>query len=111
MPEWGRGAKAGLLSGIAYGILSGMIALDVMTARSAEILAQIRSTLPRDFPIEPERIMEYTKMMAVPGSIITGIIFGSILGLIFAAVYVRLHGKNSEVKGVVVTVIFWVIMT
>jgi hypothetical protein len=111
MADWGRGAKAGLLSGVVYGVLNGMIALDVMTVRSAEIIAQLRGTLPSGFPIQPERIMEYMQMMAVPSSIISGIIFGTILGLVFSAVYERIPSKSPEIKGVIAAVVFWLIMT
>ena len=111
MPDWGRGAKAGLLSGAVYGALNGMIALDVMTVRSAEILAQISGALPSGFPIQPARIMEYMRMMAVPSSIISGIIFGTVLGLVFSAVYRKIPSKSPEVKGVIAAVTFWLIMT
>jgi L-cystine uptake protein TcyP (sodium:dicarboxylate symporter family) len=111
MPDWGRGAKAGLLSGAVYGVLNGLIALDVITVRSAEITAQLRSTLPSGFQIDPARLVEFMKTMAVSGSIISGIIFGTILGLVFSAVYGKIPSKSPEVKGVIAALAFWIIMT
>ncbi len=100
MAEFRRGALAGGVAGVIYGIFFGVSGLAVMLAFGVK-LEQL---------IGPG-IAELGTVALVPIFIISGIVVGVAVGVIFgvayAALYGRVPGDTSIRKGAVFSIIFW----
>ena len=99
MARLSRGATAGAVSGVIYGPVNWLI-------------INIGISLPYgNLGNWVARIMT-NGMWALGAMIIMNLIFGIILGLIFglifAALYDKLPGKTSAIKGIVISLIYWV---
>ena len=115
MTEWGRGAKAGLVSGLIYGILSGVIwaagfAVFVPLEEIREVYfpAKLFMEFGPEFSLETLRMIGVVSMFIA--GIILGIVFGTIFGVIFAPTYMILPGKASLTKGIIFWVVFCILL-
>jgi len=99
MKDFGRGVKVGVCTGIIYGIISPIFLLI-----SGEY-NYLYSTTSGNFLV----------IIWVFGTLIYGIIFGIIYGLIFgliyAAVYDKIPGTSSTVKGIILSLLLWLIFS
>jgi hypothetical protein len=100
--ELGRGVKAGILAGLVYGILYA-ISVPIFFYFFASLLG---------FRTSPSLWGGYYVQLIVnPFTlIIGGPILGLILGIIYAFTYNWLPGSRAQTKGVVLTLIVWVII-
>lgn len=107
MAEFGRGIKAGIVAGIIYGILLGVLFGVVLTA--------LVGTVPTGMENIPgmENISITVGALGaavlIPMMIVGGIFFGIIFGAIYAAVYGSLPGGTSVKKGIVFSIILWLL--
>lgn len=97
MAELARGAKAGIVSGVIYGALNGLFVK----------LVAISVLFPSAFA---EHFGQGLLITWFGGGVIFGVIGGVIFGLILAAGYTRLSGRTSVIKGVILSIPFWVVM-
>jgi len=100
--EWKLGIKTGLVAGAIYGFLAGIVALAISIVMREEIIKQIQAQfarVPYDIPITAEQVYPITVAMSVPGAVISGLIVGAILGIVFLVLYGELLGKDSKRKG------------
>ena len=112
MADFGRGIKAGIISGIIYGIIIGIfsaivsfIMWDTISAAYDDVISGFGFGGLIEFTLEGQIINGFI------GGIIYGIIFGLIFGLIYAAVYNSLPGSTSIMKGIVLMLIVWLILS
>ena len=99
-----RGAKAGAVSGVIFGALLGSIGnigLNVINGIINGRLEWFVASLMTEGMMWLGPIIVY---------IIFGVIGGLIFGLMFAALYDKLPGKTPKSKGIVTSIIFWVVL-
>lgn len=108
MTEWRRGAKAGAVSGLISGIIIG-ITFATWLAISAS---------PEQFRMVAAPEADPEAAYLIYWGLIVGTIFsysffgpavGTLLGLIFAATYMRLPAKTALIKGIVLGIAFWIV--
>jgi len=103
MVEYSRGLKAGIISGLIFGIVNAIAA--------AFIYWFMLESIPGEMWEGLTNAGIYTLTLLIPGKIIFGIIGGAIFGLIFAAFYNRLPGSKPIVNGIVIAIIYWLIFS
>ena len=96
--DFARGAKAGVVSGAIYGPINWLI-INIGIALINGDLGNWVTHIMTDGIWFLDCIIK---------NLISGLIFGLILGLIFAAVYDKLPGKTPTIKGIVISIIYWV---
>ena len=95
-----RGATAGAVSGVIYGPVNWLI-------------INIGINLPYgDLGNWVNRIMTdgMWALNCIITNLISGVILGLVFGLIFAALYDKLPAKTPAIKGIVISIIYWVAM-
>ena len=92
MVDLNRGLKAGAVSGVIYGV-AGPIINGLIYSFSWRYGSPF-----------------YLFLNAIWG-IIPGLILGIIIGLIFAATYKLIPGTTSMVKGIIISIFFWLIFS
>ena len=103
MAEYVRGLKAGVISGLIFGIVNATVA--------AFIYWFMLESLPGEMSEGTIKAGLYTLSYLIPGKIIFGIIGGVIFGLIFAAFYYKLPGSKPIVNGILLAIIYWLIFS
>jgi hypothetical protein len=104
MAELLRGAKAGAVSGIIFGALLGSIGNIGLNLINGIINGNLEYFVAS---LTTERMMSLGPIIVY---IIFGVIGGLIFGLMFAAIYEKLPGKTPKSKGIVTSIIFWVVL-
>lgn len=105
--EWGRLFKTGLVSGIIYGVLQGIVSMLSYVFYREQIIETIRAALPSnvEIPMTMEQLADIGMMFAIPGSIVGGIIAGLVFAFIFSVLYGELVGKDSKRKGLFLSIL------
>ncbi len=92
MTDLSKGLKAGAVSGVIYGAVG-------------EVIKSIIASLSWGYGIH-----YYVFFSAIWGAIY-GLILGIIVGLIFAVAYKSLPGTTSMVKGIIISIFSWLIVS
>jgi len=112
MAEYGRGAKAGLVSGAISGIIIAISQAALFQFYTNEVRTAIQSAIPPGSPLTVDQLMTITFYSILIGSFFAGLIGGAILGLIFAAVHTKYMKSSSlQMKGLVFGVVLFIIGT
>jgi hypothetical protein len=93
-----RGAKAGAVSGIIYGPVNWLIiniGINLPYGNLGNWVARIMTN-------------GMWALNCIIMNLIPGAILGLIFGLIFATLYDKLPGKTPPIKGIVISIIYWV---
>jgi hypothetical protein len=99
MVEYIRGFKAGIISGLIFGIINAIVA--------ALFYWFMLESIPGEMSEGTIKVGLYTLSYMIPGKIIFGIIGSIIFGLIFAAFYNKLPGSKPIVNGILLAIIYW----
>jgi len=105
----GTGAKAGVVSGAVYGVISAVTMYVMVLSMKEEVISVIGESLPQDFPITAEQLFEFTLILVPIFAILFGLVVGVILGVIYGWGYEKIPGGNAVYKGLIIGVIFWII--
>ena len=104
--ELSRGAKAGAVSGGVSGVVHSPIqnfgGMIVWT-----IIGRLRNLPVQSFESWVAGFMQPWFLASIIGQIIIGVVAGLIFGLMFAALYDKLPGKTPKMKGIVMSIIYW----
>ncbi|MHB1470312.1 MAG: DUF6789 family protein [Thermoplasmataceae archaeon] len=115
MGRGSTGAKAGVVAGIAYGILGAIFTLVILIVDKSAIIAALdayASTLSSLGLKTSGSALYSTELLTAPvGAVIEGIVGGIILGAIFGLAVHKIPGRNDKVKGMVFGFILWFIFT
>ncbi len=115
MGRGSTGAKAGVVAGIAYGILGAIFTLVILIVDKSAIIAALdayASTLSSlGFKASGSALYSTELLTAPVGAVIEGIVGGIILGAIFGLSVHKIPGRNEKVKGMVFGFILWFIFT
>ena len=103
MTEYVRGLKAGIVSGLIFGITNAII--------GALTYWFMLESIPGEMSEGLIKVGTHTLTLLIPGKIIFGIIGGVIFGLIFAVFYSKLPGSKPIVNGIATAIIYWVIFS
>ena len=103
MAEYVRGFKAGIISGLIFGIINATLA--------ALIYWFMLDSMPGEMSEGIIKAGLYTISYMIPGKIILGIIGSIIFGLIFAAFYDKLPGSKPIINGILLAIIYWLIFS
>ena len=98
MAELFRGAKAGAVSGVIYGPVNWLIiniGLNVPYGHLGNWFARIMTD-------------GMYALNCIIMNLISGVILGLVFGLIFVALYDKLPGKTPAIKGIVISIIYWI---
>lgn len=98
MAELFRGAEAGAVSGVIYGPVNWLI-INIGINLPYGNLGHWVAGLMTDGMWFLDCIIK---------NLISGVILGLIFGLMFAALYDKLPGKTPTIKGIVISIIYWV---
>lgn len=113
MAELGRWAKAGIVAGIFYAILSAILGAIVIFIFKETIMEYAEEALINVgiTGTDVESLLVFIFPAMIFGIIIGGIIFGLIFGLIYAALYNSLPGSTSVAKAIILSIIAWLIFS
>jgi len=103
MAELVSGAKSGVISGSIYGVINTVVINVVVTGL-------IFPTVFPEFFVGGLRFLRITVVAVwLIGGLIIGAFGGLVFGLIFAVLHGRLPGKTPKIKGIILSIVFWVI--
>ncbi len=111
MGDTRTGVKAGLVAGIIYGVVLGILSYITVTAEKAQIVAAIASKLPADSPFTANQLYGIVVLLTPGIAAIGGILGGLIVGAIYGRLFDRIPGKTSLIKGVLVGMVLWIILS
>lgn len=103
MTEYVRGLKAGIASGLIFGIANAII--------GALTYWFMLESMPGEMSEGTIKAGTYTLTLLIRDKIIFGIIGGVIFGLIFSVFYYKLPGSKPIVNGIATAIIYWVIFS
>ena len=104
------GIKAGVVSGLIYGIfLAPLIYLELILFKE-EYMSMIIASLTSS-SITPEEAYNITLLIGPILVFIMGIILGLIFGIIYGWAYNRIPGRTSIIKGIIFGLILWFILS
>ena len=109
MGNAGNGAKAGLVAGIAYGLVLGIISYFTLLSIKSTVLADIAKSLPSSTSFTPDQIFDIAVVIAPVVVVIVGIIGGLILGAIYGKLLERIPGGSPIRKGVMFGLVLWLL--
>lgn len=100
--DFSRILKTGIVSGIIYGAMQGVISLLSFVFYREQIIAMLRDSIPSNVNIgmTMDQLADISMVTAIPGSIVGGMITGILMCVIFALMYDTLLGKDSRKKGI-----------
>ena len=103
MTEYIRGLKAGIVSGLIFGIANAIVA--------SLIFWFMLESIPGEMSEGLIKVGTYILTLLIRDKIIFGIIGGVIFGLIFSIFYNKLPGSKPIVNGIATAIIYWVIFS
>ena len=86
MGSAGNGAKAGIVAGIAYGLILAVTTYFTLESIRSNILAAITQQLPSGTQFTPDQIFNIALVVAPIVVVIVGVLGGVILGAIYGKV-------------------------
>jgi uncharacterized membrane protein len=107
----GNGVKAGLIAGIVYGIVLGIFGYFTVVSDKSTVLAAIASRLPANSPFTADQLYGIVVLVAPAFAAVSGVIGGIIIGAVYGRLYERIPGRTSTVKGLVVGIVMWLLIS
>lgn len=109
MGSAGNGAKAGVVAGIAYGLILAVTTYLTLESIKSNVLAAITQQLPSGTQFTPDQIFNIALVVAPIVVVIVGVLGGVILGAIYGKVIERIPGGSTVIKGVIFGVVLWLL--
>jgi Family of unknown function (DUF6789) len=110
MGSAGNGAKAGLVAGIAYGIILAIVSYITLESIKSTVIADIAKTnVTANTSLTPEQIFNIALLVAPIFVVIAGVIGGLILGAIYGKLLERIPGGTVLMKGIIFGIVLWLL--
>lgn len=103
----GTGAKAGIVAGIAYGVILAVVSYFTLLSIKSTVIAAITKALPANSQFTPDQLFNIALDVAPIFVVIVGVVGGLILGAIYGKVLERIPGKSPVMKGVIFGLVLW----
>jgi uncharacterized protein DUF6789 len=107
----GNGAKAGVVAGIAYGIILAIVSYFTLISIKSSVISAISRSLPSNTPFTPEELFGIALLLTPVIVVIVGVIGGVILGAIYGKLIERIPGGSPVIKGIIFGAILWVLVS
>lgn len=104
------GAKSGIVAGLFYGIIEGVMGYFSVASQKPVVMALISRTVPPGSPFTSQQLFQAALYGTVVIYIIAGLLIGTFLGVIFALIHGSTPGRSSIMKGMVFGIIIWMIV-
>ncbi len=109
MGSTGNGAKAGLVAGVAYGIVLGIVSYFTLVSIKSTVITDITNSLPANSTFTPDQVYNIALLIAPVFVIIVGVIGGLILGAIYGKLLERIPGGSPVIKGIIFGLVLWLL--
>lgn len=110
MSKVSYGAKAGLVAGLFYGIVEGVLGYFSVVSQKTAVMALINKSIPAGSSITPQQLYQAALYGTVLIFILAGLLIGTFLGVIFAMINESTPGKSNVRKGLVFGLLIWIIL-
>ena len=111
MGSTGNGAKAGLIAGIAYGAIIGVVSYFTLLSIKSTVITSIAKSLPSNTPFTPDQLFNIALIVTPIFVVIAGLVGGLILGAIYGKLLERIPGGTTMIKGIIFGVALWVLVS
>jgi len=111
MGSTGQGAKAGLVAGVGYGAVLGIVSYFTLLSIKSTVITTITKSLPANSPFTPDQIFGIALLVAPVFVVIFGLVGGLILGAIYGKVLERIPGGTPMIKGIIFGAVLWLIVS
>jgi hypothetical protein len=111
MGSAGNGAKAGLVAGIAYGVVLGIVSYFTLISIKSTVIADITKSMPSNTSFTPDQIFSIALLIAPVVVVIFGIIGGLVLGAIYGKLVERIPGGSPLIKGIMFGAVLWLLVS
>ena len=99
MGSTGNGAKAGIVAGIAYGVILAVVSYFTLLSIKSTVITAITKALPANSQFTPDQLFNIALVVAPIFVVIVGVVGGLILGAIYGKVLERIPGKSPVIEG------------
>ncbi len=115
MGKTSNGAKAGVVSGLTYGIIAAIFTFLWFNLFKTQVMDAFAKVISSSATLTgqgmtAQSLYNYEMILEPVLAIIEGLIIGLIMGIIFAYVYQKLPGSKITTKGLIFGIILWVIL-
>jgi hypothetical protein len=111
MGSAGNGAKAGVIAGIAYGIILGIVGYFTLISIKSMVISVLSQNLPPNSPFTPEQLVGITLLLTPVIVTVVGVIGGLILGAIYGKLTEKIPGKSPVIKGIIFGSVLWLLVS
>jgi len=106
-----NGAKAGVVAGIAYGILLSIVSYFTLISIKSTVIADISQNLPPSSPFTPEQLFGIALLLTPVIVVVVGVLGGLILGAIYGKLTEKIPGRSPLIKGIIFGVVLWLLVS
>ncbi|MGA2663510.1 MAG: hypothetical protein ABSF83_00995 [Nitrososphaerales archaeon] len=115
MGSAGKGAVAGLVAGVVYGIFLAISSYYVLLSDKSTIVSAIGKSLPANSTVAseytPDQLYDIALVAAPVVAAVLGVVGGLVVGAVYGWAVERIPGRTPVVKGVVVGLCLWLLLS
>jgi hypothetical protein len=111
MGSAGNGAKAGVIAGIAYGIVLAIVSYFTLISIKSTVISVLSQNLPPNSPFTPEQLFGIALLLTPVIVTVVGVIGGLILGAIYGKLTEKIPGKSPVIKGIIFGSVLWLLVS
>ena len=115
MGSAGKGAIAGLVAGVVYGVFLAVSSYFVLLSDKSTVISEIGKSLPANSTVAsqytPDQLYDIALVAAPVVAAILGVVGGLVVGAVYGRVVERIPGRTPLFKGVVVGLGLWLLLS
>jgi|SRR3984957_18367504 len=106
-----NGAKAGVVAGVAYGILLSIVSYFTLLSIKSSVISVLSQNLPPSSPFTPEQLFGIALLLTPVIVAVGGVIGGLILGAIYGKLIEKIPGRSPVMKGIIFGAVLWLLVS
>ena len=106
-----NGVKAGVVAGVIYGVILAVSSYFTVVSEKSIIESAISKNLPSNSPFTVAQLYGIVLLAAPVVAVIGGIAGGITVGAAYGRLFERIPGGSSTVRGIVVGIVLWFILS